>query len=71
MSWCLRGTPGVERMIEYEALLNGLLARHSQVTIVCQYDMHRLDGAVTLGALCSHTHVQLNDRLVPGFFMAA
>jgi hypothetical protein len=61
-------------MIEYEALLNRLLARHSQVTIVCQYDMHRLhrlDGAVTLGALCSHTHVQLNDRLVPGFFMAA
>lgn len=71
MSWYLKGTPGVERMIEYEALLNRLLARHPQVTIVCQYDTHRLDGAVTLGALCSHAHVQLNDRLVPGFFVEA
>jgi excisionase family DNA binding protein len=71
MSWYLKGTPGVERMIEYEALLNKLLARYPLVTIVCQYDTHRLDGAVTLGALCSHTHVQLNDRLVPGFFVEA
>ena len=69
MSWYLKGTPGTERMIEYEALLNKLLARHPEVTIVCHYDTHRMDGAVTLGALCSHTHVQLNDRLVQGFFV--
>jgi excisionase family DNA binding protein len=71
MSWYLSGTPGADRMIEYEALLNKLLARYPQVTIVCHYDIHRLDGAVTLGALCSHTHVQLNDRLVPGFYVEA
>lgn len=71
MSWYLKGTPGTERMIEYEALLNKLLARHPEVTIVCHYDAHRMDGAVTLGALCSHTHVQLNDRLVQGFFVEA
>ena len=71
MSWYLKRTPGTERMIEYEALLNKLLARHSEVTIVCNYDTHRMDGAVTLGALCSHTHVQLSDRLVQGFFAEA
>jgi excisionase family DNA binding protein len=71
MSWHLKGTPGTDRMIEYEALLNELLARHPQVTIVCHYDTHRLDGEVTLGALCSHTHVQLHDRLVPGYFSQA
>ncbi len=68
MTWCLSGAPGVEGMIEYESRLNELLARYPQVTIVCSYDMHRLSGAITLGALCSHPHVQLPDRLVPGYF---
>lgn len=68
MTWCLSGAPGVEGMIEYESRLNELLARYPHVTIVCSYDMHRLSGAITLGALCSHPHVQLPDRLVPGYF---
>jgi excisionase family DNA binding protein len=67
MTWCLSGAPGVEGMIEYESQLNELLARYPQVTIVCHYDMHRLSGAITLGALCSHPHVQLPDRLVTGY----
>lgn len=69
MSWCLKGTPGSERMIEYECLLNKLLARHPHVTVVCHYDLNRLNGAVTLGALCSHPHVQIADRLVAGYYM--
>ena len=68
MTWYLSGAPGVDGMSEYECRLNGLLARYPQVTIVCHYDMHRLSGAVTLGALCSHPHVQLKDRLVPGYY---
>ena len=67
MTWCLSGAPGVDGMIEYEKRLNQLLERYPAVTIVCHYDMHRLSGAVTLGALCSHPHVQLPDRLVPGY----
>lgn len=71
MTWCLSGAPGVEGMIDYENRLNDLLARYPDVTIVCHYDMHRLSGAVTLGALCSHPHVQLPERLVPGYFAQA
>jgi len=71
MTWCLSGAPGVEGMIEYESRLNGLLARYPQVTIVCHYDMQRLSGAVTLGAFCSHPHVQLPGRIVPGYFVSA
>lgn len=67
MTWCLSGAPGVEGMIDYESRLNELLARYPRVTIVCHYDMHRLSGAIMLGALCSHPHVQLPDRLVPGY----
>jgi excisionase family DNA binding protein len=71
MTWCLSGAPGVEGMIDYEQRLNDLLARYPEVTIVCHYDMHRLSGAVTLGALCSHPHVQLSDRLVRGYYAQA
>ena len=70
MTWCLSGAPGVEGMIDYESRLNELLARYPLVTIVCHYDMHRLSGAITLGALCSHPHVQLPDRLVSGYHAA-
>ncbi len=68
MTWCLSGAPGVEEMIDYEARLNELLLRYPLVTIVCHYDLHRLSGAVTLGALCSHPHVQLPDRMVAGYY---
>ena len=71
MSWYLKGTPGVERMIEYERLLNKLLARYPRVTIVCHYDLCRLNGAVTLGALCSHPHVHLADQFVAGYYSEA
>lgn len=70
MTWYLTGAPGVEGMIEYERLLNTMLLRYPQVTIVCHYDLHRLSGAVALGGLCSHPHVQLPDRLAPGYFGA-
>lgn len=66
MTWFLTGAPGVEWMITYEAKLNGLLRRHPDVTIVCHYDMDRLPGRVTLGAVCTHHHVQLPERLAPG-----
>jgi len=68
MTWYLSGAPGVEGMVEYETLLNDMLLRYPQVTIVCHYDMHRLDGAITLGALCSHPHVHLPHGMLPGYF---
>ncbi|MEQ1803888.1 MAG: MEDS domain-containing protein [Burkholderiaceae bacterium] len=71
MTWRLSGAPGVEDMDEYEMRLNDLLQRYPKVTIVCHYDMHRLSGAVTLGALCTHPHVQLPTGLLPGYFARA
>ncbi len=68
MTWYLSGAAGVEEMIPYEAALNELLRRYPDVTIVCHYDMTRLPGSVNLGAICAHTHVQLPDRIVAGFY---
>jgi len=66
MTWFLTGAPGVEGMIAYEGKLNDLLARYPSVTIVCHYDVLRLDSKTTLGALCTHPHVQLPGRLAAG-----
>ena len=68
MTWYLSGAEGVTEMIPYEAALNDLLRRYPDVTIVCHYDMTRLPGNVNLGAICAHTHVQLPDRIVAGFY---
>jgi excisionase family DNA binding protein len=68
MTWCLSGAPGVEGMIEYEARLNDLLARYPKVTIVCHYDMLRLNGDITLGSLCSHPHVHLPIGMLQGYY---
>ena len=70
MTWYLTGAAGVEEMIPYEAALNELLRRYPDVTIVCHYDMNRLPATINMGAVCSHPHVQLPDRLVPGFYTA-
>ncbi|HYG70085.1 MAG TPA: MEDS domain-containing protein [Anaeromyxobacteraceae bacterium] len=66
MTWFLSGAPGVDGMIAYESRLNDLLRRHPEVTIVCHYDVDRLPGRITLGAVCTHPHVQLADRLERG-----
>ena len=68
MTWYLSGAEGIAEMIPYEAGLNELLRRYPNVTIVCHYDMARLPGSVSLGAICAHTHVQLPDRIAPGFY---
>lgn len=70
MTWYLSGAPGVDEMIPYETALNDLLRRYPRVTIVCHYDVNRLPGSITLGALCSHPHVHLPDRIVPGYYRA-
>ena len=66
MTWFLTGAPGVEGMIGYEASLNALLRRYPDVTIVCHYDLDRLPSRLTLGAVCTHHHVQLADKLARG-----
>ena len=42
MSWALRGLPGSERLVEYEARLNDVLPG-SKCLVLCQYDRRRFD----------------------------
>ena len=52
MTWALKGIPGSERILEYEALLGTIVAGfpHSGM---CQYDARRFDGATLLNVLKS------------------
>jgi PAS domain S-box-containing protein len=53
MTWALRGLPGSERLIEYEARLNEFFPG-SQCLAICQYDRRRFDPAVLLEVLRTH-----------------
>jgi excisionase family DNA binding protein len=68
MNWYMGDAPGVVMMFNYERLLNTLLLRYPDVTIVCHYDMHRMSGAAAIGAMCSHPHVHLPHQFRPGYY---
>ncbi len=62
-SWAVRGIPGSERLIEYEALLNIALAK-VPVTAVCQYDVNLFDGRTILDVLRVHPVMISRGQLV-------
>jgi len=75
MSWAVRGIPGSERLMEYEALVSDVLATHA-VTAVCQYDANRFSGAVLLDVLKVHPMMIVHGQIVrnpyymrPGLFL--
>jgi diguanylate cyclase (GGDEF)-like protein/PAS domain S-box-containing protein len=52
-TWALRGLPGSERLIEYEARLNQFF-HGSQCLAICQYDRRHFAPAVLLHVLRTH-----------------
>ena len=61
-SWS-REVPGGERIVEYEAKLNDVLAG-MPVTALCQYDVHRFDGATILDILRVHPLMLVAGQMV-------
>jgi len=53
MSWVLRGLPGSERLIEYEARLNEFFPG-SMCLALCQYDRRAFEPALLLDVLATH-----------------
>lgn len=53
MTWALRGLPGSERLIEYEAKLNRFFP-DSKCLALCQYDQRRFQPDVLLDVLATH-----------------
>lgn len=63
MSWALRGIPGSDRLMEYEALINTISEEHP-VTPICQYDARLFDGATLLNVLKVHPLMIVQGQIV-------
>jgi len=63
MTWALRGIPGSERLIEYEALINTVV-REYPTTAICQYDARRFDGATLFDVLNVHPMMVIRGQVV-------
>ena len=70
MTWALRGNPGSDRLIEYEAKLNRFFPGSSCMAL-CQYDTRQFDAKILLKVLMIHpvvvigTTVYDNGHYVP------
>lgn len=64
MTWALRGLPGAEDLLAYEARLNDFLPRYPQV-VLCLYDLGRFsDGAILVEILRTHPAVLISGQLM-------
>lgn len=63
MSWALRGIPGSDRLMEYEALVNEVLVTHP-VSAICQYDANKFSGATILDVLKVHPMMVVHGQIV-------
>lgn len=63
MSWALKGIPGSDRLMEYEALVNEVLVTHP-VTAICQYDANRFNGATIFDVLKVHPMMIVHGQIV-------
>ena len=62
MTWALRGLPGSERLMEYEAKLNGFFPG-SRALAICQYDRRRFSPEVLLDVLTTHPFAVIGTRI--------
>ncbi len=53
MGWTLKGNPGTEEVLEFEARVNEVLTESRQLA-VCVYDSSRISGAMMMDILRSH-----------------
>ena len=67
MAWALRGLPGSEQLIEYEARLNEFLPG-SQCLAICQYDRRQFEPAVLLEVLRTHPVAMIGTKVHDNFY---
>jgi PAS domain S-box-containing protein len=67
MSWALKGSPGSERLIEYEAKFNDFLAG-SKCKALCQYDRRRFGPAILPNVLTTHPIVIIGTEVFDNLY---
>lgn len=69
MSWALRGYPGSDRLMQYEAAVNTVVQSHP-ITAMCQYDANRFSGDTIFQALQVHPYMVMQGQLVKNPYYA-
>jgi signal transduction histidine kinase len=67
MSWALKGPPGSERIVEFEARLNTFFPG-SKCLAICQYDRRRFDPGVLLDVLATHPLAVIAREVYDNFY---
>jgi PAS domain S-box-containing protein len=67
MTWVLRGIPGSDRLIEYEARLNKIFPA-SQCLVICHYDRRCFDARILRDILHTHPLVVINREVYENFY---
>lgn len=67
MTWALRGLPGSERLIEYEAKLNEFF-RENRCLAICQYDRRRFSPEILEGVLATHPIAVIGEEIYENFY---
>jgi len=67
MTWALKGLPGSERLIEYEAMLNEFFPG-SKCLAICQYDRRRFDSEILLDVLLTHPIAIIGTEVFDNFY---
>jgi hypothetical protein len=63
MTWALRGIPGTDRILECETRINELV-KEAPMTIMCQYDLNKFDGAMLYDVMNAHPVVIIGGYIL-------
>jgi hypothetical protein len=63
MTWALRDLPGIDRLVEYEARINGVLKDYP-LTTLCQYDTRKFSGATIFELLNVHPIMIVHGQIM-------
>ncbi len=67
MSWAVDDVPGHERLMEYECMLNSLVA-DAPVTALCQYNQNQFPAGELLEVIGAHPKVIYGDNVHDNFY---
>jgi len=68
MTWVLRGHPGSEKLLEYEAKLNSDFFPKYSCLAVCQYDRWRFDPEIIKGVIMTHPLLVRGNHIYRNFY---
>jgi len=69
--WISKGMPGIERWVEYEAMINNLVEELPVHGVICQYDTNKIDGATLFDVLNVHPMMIVAGQVVHNPYFSA